>query len=72
MKGLKKIIPLTYSYYRFLCFFLQFGLVYFLLDAKRNPIKENISKFEAGQIKIELKLVQVLTKGQAKTTEPAY
>ena len=47
MKGLKELSPLFTAIIAFCAFFsLQFGVVYFLLDAKIEPIK-------AGQAEIK-------------------
>ena len=46
--------PLFQALIAFCAFFsFQFGLLYFVLDAKINPIKKDISKLEAGQANLE-------------------
>ena len=65
--------PFFQAVIAFCAFFsFQFGLIYFLLDAKINPLKKDIAKLEDRQANLENRQAKLengqanLERGQAK------
>ena len=66
MQVLKPFVPLFSAIIAFCAFFsLQFGIIYYTVDAKINPISKRIENLEVGQANLEGGQAK-LEAGQAK------